>query len=380
MEIPKKLYKYQAYNHYSLANLKNNHIYFNSALNFNDPYDCLHAIEYQKLSDKLTQEIYLKSSPNARMKSLVEELFSHSISAESLIEFYKAFIQDNPDLAQKLHFSLGIDPGQYFLDLEQMILHGGHFNLLKKTAIDALTEKVNLSVRKGIEDIRRNMASKHGISCFSEVYANMLMWSYYADGHKGYCLEFDSSEEPFNKPKKVEYVEEIPPFDPAILLDEGNSTGDVIQTFLVTKYKGWSHEREWRVIHQETSKLFCYKSKALTGIYFGTKIDPTTLEILLVILKAQNPHVKFYRMEKIAQEFRLVARDLEYMTHLEGQNIFLEKLKKSYGTGMFSLEDVIKMNGIGIPANLVSVYLDNLEALNLISKEGQHFTFVKTSI
>ncbi len=36
------------------------------------------------------------------------------------------------------------------------------------------------------------------------------MWSHYADSHKGICLEFDTSFEPFNKSRQVKYGNKIP--------------------------------------------------------------------------------------------------------------------------------------------------------------------------
>lgn len=40
MDLPKRLYKYQPLTSQTLANLKNQVIYFGSPQNFNDPYDC----------------------------------------------------------------------------------------------------------------------------------------------------------------------------------------------------------------------------------------------------------------------------------------------------------------------------------------------------
>lgn len=39
MEIPKKIYKYESFNKYSLPNLRGNNIYLSNPSNFNDPFD-----------------------------------------------------------------------------------------------------------------------------------------------------------------------------------------------------------------------------------------------------------------------------------------------------------------------------------------------------
>lgn len=40
MKRPERIYKFQALDQYSLRNLKNAQIYFNSPADFNDPFDC----------------------------------------------------------------------------------------------------------------------------------------------------------------------------------------------------------------------------------------------------------------------------------------------------------------------------------------------------
>ena len=43
---------------------------------------------------------------------------------------------------------------------------------------------------KAVEILQPDV-DKMGILCFSEHCDDILMWSHYSDGHKGFCLEFD---------------------------------------------------------------------------------------------------------------------------------------------------------------------------------------------
>ena len=52
----------------------------------------------------------------------------------------------------------------------------------------------------GMEKVRRirnqelrAQISQRGVACFTTELNNILMWSHYADGHKGFCLEFDTN-------------------------------------------------------------------------------------------------------------------------------------------------------------------------------------------
>ncbi len=378
MGIPPKLYKYQSYNQYSLANLKNNQIYFNAPRNFNDPYDCLHALEFTRLSIDLIERIYAKSSPpNERMKTLVSRILQDKITPAELVEFYDNNSKNNGKFKKVLDPAFGIDPSQYISNLRQMIIEVDQFALFKQIANQAIEENANNTVNRIIDELRFKMASDHGISCFSEVYDDMLMWSYYADGHKGYCLEFDTSEDPFFNAKRVNYVDKIPPFNAADLLEEKGESADVINIFLATKFKGWSHEREWRIIHKEASKLYTYKSRSLTGIFLGTNIDSTTLEILLIILKAQNPYVKFYKMEKLPQKFAVEAKPVNYSTHLEAQETFTNYIKNRFGKRKFTMKHILDLGELGMPEELISVFVENLKNLNILKVEGQEMQVIQ---
>jgi hypothetical protein len=46
-----------------------------------------------------------------------------------------------------------------------------------------------------LEHTRLESFESYGVSCFSESWNSILMWSHYADRHKGICLGFDVPEE-----------------------------------------------------------------------------------------------------------------------------------------------------------------------------------------
>lgn len=43
-----------------------------------------------------------------------------------------------------------------------------------------------------LNEILDGLIMKSGITCFSKVFNNMLMWSHYGDKHRGVCIEFQS--------------------------------------------------------------------------------------------------------------------------------------------------------------------------------------------
>ena len=77
----------------------------------------------------------------------------------------------------------------------------------------------------------RNLtATKVGLLCFSKSWRNPVLWSHYADEHKGICLGFDVPESCLSE---VKYVPERLQFE-QLVPDE-----DQLQRLLRTKFKDW---------------------------------------------------------------------------------------------------------------------------------------------
>jgi len=55
-----------------------------------------------------------------------------------------------------------------------------------------------------IERTELQSLEKYGVLCFSRSWNNVLMWSHYADRHKGICLGFDVLDE---RTRRVRYIE-----------------------------------------------------------------------------------------------------------------------------------------------------------------------------
>ncbi len=101
------------------------------------------------------------------------------------------------------------------------------------------------------------------VFCMSAVPDSILMWSHYAEHHRGAVLEL--STEGLRRalgvsPRPVEYVPDYPPvFDPTELarMLTGQVRTDVrperYWEWLCTKFEHWKYEREWRfVTYQRT--------------------------------------------------------------------------------------------------------------------------------
>ena len=86
---------------------------------------------------------------------------------------------------------------------------------------------------------RKRTAANLGLLCFSKSWRNPVLWTHYADEHKGICLGFDVPE---NCLHEVKYVLERLQFE-QLVPDEGQ-----LQQLLRTKFIDWGYEAEYRRI------------------------------------------------------------------------------------------------------------------------------------
>jgi len=269
MSTPSKLYKYEPFTELTLRNLKRQSIYFSSPKTFNDPYDCAIDAEINDLSDQ-------------DMDAFRTHLLSKDKNTEETIAGITNF--SNHELGE----------------------------LLKRIAREEITSQ------------RENFIAKLGVTCLSEENDNLLMWSHYGGRYKGFCLEFDTNYEPFNKSIKVEYSHKMPKIDPvSLVLRDGKD--QFIQLFCL-KSKSWEYEREWRVMHTTAGTLYTYPPEALSGIYFGPDMEFECLEIIALILQNQNLNTKLYQGRRSNEFFKVeFSTPFTYTSFLDAKNLGITK-------------------------------------------------------
>lgn len=119
----------------------------------------------------------------------------------------------------------------------------------------------------GAHDAWRDVLQNTGVISLAERPDDMLMWGYYADSHRGYCLEFATAEEPFMRAHRVQYTEQRPvyrPFDP--------DRRDLMERLLLQKATFWQHEKEWRIAKPKEVGALDFPSASLTAIILGANI------------------------------------------------------------------------------------------------------------
>jgi hypothetical protein len=163
------------------------------------------------------------------------------------------------------------------------------------------------------------MNQQLGVLSLSEVPDNLLMWSHYADQHKGIVIEFDSGHQTFSCKRKetdefyhcrkVVYSN----VRPTILSNHG------AVSVLLTKAVDWSYEKEWRIMKSlKDAKIVAHNdpfpihllempSGCIKRVIFGAGVSSVDVahEAQRIRAESKLSHIRLTRATLKVDEFGL---------------------------------------------------------------------------
>ncbi len=140
-----------------------------------------------------------------------------------------------------------------------------------------------------------------GVCCFSEVKDNILMWSHYADNHKGVCLKFNSSISKIaTMAAKVKYATN---FEKELFF---TNDAYAIYHLIFTKSDNWMYEKEIRAFQMMKTGEINFNISDLTEIIFGCKMNKAQkLEIMKLVENKGYNHIKFKEAVQTKSSFNI---------------------------------------------------------------------------
>lgn len=161
------------------------------------------------------------------------------------------------------------------------------------------------------------------ICCFSHLGDSIRMFSYYADGHKGICIEFSFSvfdmptgislaRQVFGKGGKfiaidVAYQEEFPELN--YLRLEGEAR---VLNVIGVKAKKWKYEEEFRIFrHQMPAGAVPFAPNILKRVILGAKTNGDEMALVKGWLKDWPTPVVLSKADADAESFKLNIHDVE---------------------------------------------------------------------
>ncbi|MEQ1489192.1 MAG: DUF2971 domain-containing protein [Terricaulis sp.] len=141
------------------------------------------------------------------------------------------------------------------------------------------------TLRTPYESMRAQLAKTRGMLCFSKSWEKPLMWSHYADRHRGVCLGCDI---PDDAVFEVRYSEERVPFTRELLSHKDPE--EWMKRYLGTKHAAWAEEREVRVI--------CDLDPATVedGLFFYELDDRIALREVILGVRCSLPKARVERL------------------------------------------------------------------------------------
>lgn len=155
-------------------------------------------------------------------------------------------------------------------------------------------EKSQYTADYMFEHLRQSM----GVVSFSTQSDNILMWSYYADNHRGICIEFNASiqDTVLSKARPVFYQDSFP----KVTINPRE-----MKQILLSKSSKWAHEKEWRIIDKEGGRRLKFEPTTLRSIILGCQISDFNKERILKLLHRLNRPLNIYQAKIRQGHYRL---------------------------------------------------------------------------
>ena len=284
---PMKLYKYfpnlvENGRNYSIEALENNSVYLQSPINFDDPYDATVSIDVEEFAMNRIEYYASRCGYN---------LEPHWDYSKRIYEF-STYLYNQLLQGKTLHDILNVR--EKTDDLAD-ITHSIFANQLNVKLIehykdnDAWQQAFYKAIHEQFLTLKKHLIGYFRVSCFTTTPYSMLMWSHYADSHKGFCIEYEypAYDERYKdlyanlfpvmySEHRISVLEECirhidHPRDATVLYA-------IYKYGLLAKSIDWKYQNEWRLISLDdmlaNDKNYNCKFFPISKVYLGSKMLP----------------------------------------------------------------------------------------------------------
>lgn len=321
--LPQYLFKYYSPTSQNIFDIKNQRLWMSHPNFFNDPFDCNVGYDKETFEKRKLIQIINK-------KGCVDN--TESISGFTIEDKEKI-------IRSKIKESFNSKLIESYSNVKWTIL---------KEKSEDLQKGINQELGAAIQEIDYKVEKLKNIdirvSCFSqfdkydEFYKQIVMWSHYADNHRGFCVEYDLSflkeknnlKTPdlcFYKEKDkylnernqtiiragifpVEYTAKrvnIPfsklekiKIESSGNISSNSNIDEIIYKTFVVKSANWNYEKEWRII-ADSNICNYYDNKIpfpyIKRIFLGCKADKELIDTMINIGKDLNVEIVLLKMD-----------------------------------------------------------------------------------
>lgn len=161
----------------------------------------------------------------------------------------------------------------------------------------------------------RTMDDNYGVLSMTERWNSILMWSHYANFHKGFCIGLNESKMRnsnfFHNGGPVNYETNFPIIHPL------NNEDSIEMMFMQTHRKAldWSYEKEYRLVKMfypeipttEERKIFV-PSDFISEVILGLKMSDLDTE--QIIAECRKKNIRVFQSIKVPFKFELERKEI----------------------------------------------------------------------
>jgi hypothetical protein len=284
---PQSLFKYAGFSERLLDLLCGGSIYYADPGAFNDPLDC--------------RPVVVADIPNPRLKQILAQLVSRRLEKEIKVAMKKLRLRSKNPLERRRTLTES--------EVQEIV---GEIEYQATGAEDEPPEAyIQRALASAIETELRQSYNT-GVLCLSTRYDRVLMWSHYAQQHRGVCVEYDTASLPAGNVSKVRYGESRTVLASQLaewLIDVDTAAETrVREACLLTKSPEWEYEDEWRMLGPVGPSLLAPKVKS---VIFGMRCPDSVKYTIVAALRRADAGVAFWEMGWPAERFDLTRREVD---------------------------------------------------------------------
>ena len=229
----------------ALATIEKNSVLLKNPLKYNDPFDCLFYA-----TDEEKEKAYELFVDFQLFVGMYDFLIRKNIKVSKLKMIAEKHRKDINETIKEIK-TTGKFVSKPFIIPYRALIYG----FLNKNKTQLQKEFKRL-VNHSFEEMRSSIV----VSCFGSSCDSVLMWSHYADKHKGACIEFETNDKEF---REVKYAKSMPPYELYQTLelffahhflgkeisDDDVEKYSVAYEPLLTKSEDWQYEGEVRCVY-----------------------------------------------------------------------------------------------------------------------------------
>lgn len=160
------------------------------------------------------------------------------------------------------------------------------------------------------ENFIKNINKEIGIFSLSENNSNILMWSHYADSHKGYCvgLDYNILLKIVGSIGPVTYSDKFPKL--SIL---PKSPVEDFMKLLTTKSNDWEYEKEVRIIMRfKARETIRIPDDCIREVILGHKMEENHKKEIIDLIKTKSTPIEIFQATMNGEKFKL---DINKIAH-----------------------------------------------------------------